>query len=134
MKRRRNTRRQTVQSKAASCCFGFALLAIVACLMIGLVVQHECASCAQQIKRLERQCATLEQTQLREQAVWDSMRTPEELESAMVRHGLMLTYPTGDQVVRVHKSGRMRASRTLLATVNSERNSLSGTQQTRVHR
>lgn len=134
MKHRRNSRRQTVQSKKARNIIGALILLFALFSISQLVLRQQCATCAQQIKRLEQQCATLEQTRLREKAVWDSMRTPEELEAAMVRHGLLLVYPTGDQVVRVHKNGRMQASHALMATINGARPALGGSRQTRLAR
>jgi len=94
-----------------------------------LVLSHKCDQTGQKIKKAEQELADLEQQRIREEANWNRMKTPEELEQAMLRHGLMLNFAGPDQVARVLPNGRIQASRALLATT---RNAAAGTRTTAV--
>jgi len=86
-----------------------------------LVLDHKCGQCGQQIKKSEQKLTELDQQRIREEANWNRLKTPEEIEQAMLRHGLLLVYPGPDQVARVASDGRIRASAVLVQEARASR-------------
>ncbi len=66
------------------------------------------SSCTQLLKTkgvLERELAKLEDARTRESLRWEAMKTPENIESALWRHGLKMKMPRPDQTVRMRPDG-----------------------------
>jgi hypothetical protein len=75
------------------------LLATVA--VAYLVMDHKCTQYGQQIKELEQRYTALDNEQIREESRWNSMKTPEQIEAMLLRHGLLMGYARPEQVVRM---------------------------------
>lgn len=68
-----------------------------------LVMDHKCSQYGQQIKQFEQRYAALENEQIREESRWNVMKTPEQIETMLLRHGMLMIYARPDQVVRMGK-------------------------------
>ncbi len=69
------------------------------------------SSCNQLMKRIgedERTLARLDDELERESARWEEMKTPENLERALYRHGLAMKFPRPDQYVYMRADGTPR--------------------------
>ena len=106
--RRRNRKISKRMSVIAGRSMQIAAVMLILFVMV-LVNQLASSSCDQLTKRIrekERQLAKLEDERSRESARWEELKTPEKLESALLRHGLSMRYPKADQVVRMKANGR----------------------------
>lgn len=86
--------------------FGAVIVVLFVMVIINLLAS---SSCQQQLKTIgekERMLAKLEEERVRESARWEEMKTPEKLESALLRHGLAMRYPRPEQVVRMKADGK----------------------------
>ena len=66
------------------------------------------SSCTQLMKakgEKERELVRLDEARMRESTRWDEMKTPEKVEQALLRHGLAMKLPKGDQTVRIRADG-----------------------------
>jgi hypothetical protein len=78
------------------------VIVLVATLAVAyLVMDHKCSQYGQQIKQFEQRYAALENEQIREDSRWNAMKTPEQIESMLLRHGLLMVYARPEQVVRM---------------------------------
>jgi hypothetical protein len=78
---------------------GIVLLATLA--VAYLVMDHKCSQYGQQIKEFEQRYVALENEQIREESRWNVMKTPEQIEAMLLRHGLLMVYARPEQVVRM---------------------------------
>jgi hypothetical protein len=81
-----------------------------------LVMDHKCSQYGQQIKQFEQRYASLENEQIREEARWNSMKTPEQIETMLLRHGLLMVYARPEQVVRMGRTPLAPATAVAQAT------------------
>lgn len=66
------------------------------------------SSCTQLLKtqgELERELAKLEDSCMRESTRWEEMKTPERVEVALLRHGLLMRPPRPEQTVQMRANG-----------------------------
>lgn len=97
----RRNRKKRVQARLLPAPFvGFAVL-IVTMLLVYLWMDTSCGELGQQIRKLETRCASLDDELRREENRWTAMKSPENIEQALVRHGLNMTLPRGEQIVRL---------------------------------
>jgi hypothetical protein len=83
-----------------------SIIVLVVTLVLGYwFMDSKCAMLGQEIRKHERRFSTLEDERLREEARWNEKKTPEKLDQAMLQHGLAMSYPTHDQVVRMDGRG-----------------------------
>lgn len=85
--------------------FGAVIVMLFAMVLLNLLASSSCQQLMKTIGERERQLAKLEEERVRESARWEEMKTPEKLESALLRHGLAMRYPKADQVVRMKADG-----------------------------
>lgn len=67
------------------------------------------SSCQQILKRIgaeERELAKLEDSRSREATRWEEMKTPERVETALLRHGLAMRAPRPEQNVQMNMNGQ----------------------------
>jgi len=77
-------------------------IALLATLAVAyLIMDHKCSQYGQQIKQFEQRYAALENEQIREESRWNGMKTPEQIEAMLLRHGLLMGYARPEQVVRM---------------------------------
>ncbi|NLF23171.1 MAG: hypothetical protein GX590_08415 [Lentisphaerae bacterium] len=98
MKRNRKRRVQSRMMPVG----GFALLVVLSLFSIGYVLLDSlCGSLSDRIRRLETEQEDLDFKVRREQNRWAAMTTADQIELALNRHGLNMTLPSGEQVVRL---------------------------------
>jgi hypothetical protein len=85
-------------------------VAVVSLALVYLWIGHKCSQYSEEIKRLDNQSADLDNERIREQTKWDAMKSADKLDQLLVRHGLMMSYPTAAQVVRVGPGGAVATS------------------------
>lgn len=81
------------------------MLILFVMVIMNQLASSSCDQLTKGIREKERQLAKLEDERSRECARWEEMKTPEKLESALLRHGLAMRYPKADQVVRMKSNG-----------------------------
>lgn len=117
---KRNRRRKT-HFKPAN--VGIALLIIVCivpwafCSLVGLSNDQ----IATQVKLLEREKRSLEESLRRHTAEWNQFVAPQRLDEAIARNGLQMGYAPPERTVRVAGDGTMRLSRQLSQRLAEER-------------
>jgi hypothetical protein len=99
-------------------------MTVVTVALIYWFVDSKCSLLGQEIRKHEQKYAALENERVREAARWDEKKTPEKLERAMLQHGLAMTYPTADQMVRMDANGRPLAGQLSLARYQRGRGSV----------
>ena len=68
-------------------------------------MDSKCYVDGQEIRKYEHKLQSIEAEYAREEARWNEKNTPEKLEEAMLQHGIAMSYPSADQVVRMDTSG-----------------------------
>ena len=93
--------------------------AIIVCLFVMVILNRlSSSSCDQLLKKkgeLEHEIARLDDARLRESTRWEKMKTVENIEQALLRHGLAMKTPRGDQTVRLLPDGTPRPGQLALA-------------------
>jgi hypothetical protein len=87
-----------------------ARLALVLVVMAGLSLFYVCVqsrteALGREIKRLEAQRDQLRERVVKEQCAWARMQAPANVEAALKEHGLVMTWPGRDQIVRLRADG-----------------------------
>lgn len=116
---RRNRKRQVHAKVLPPSVAGIAVL-IVSMVLCYWFMDAKCAQLGQEIRKHEQKVASLEDERVREEARWSEKKTPEKLEQAMLQHGIAMSYPTSDQVVRMDAFGQPVAGQ--LSLVRFQRN------------
>ncbi len=101
---RRNRKRQ-VRVKVLPPSVAGMIVLVVSLILSYWFMDSKCAQLGQEIRKHEQKLAALEDERVREEARWSEKKTPEKLEQAMLQHGIAMTYPTADQVVRMDSTG-----------------------------
>lgn len=102
---RRNRKRQ-VHAKVLPPSVAGMIVLIVSMVLSYWFMDSKCAQLGQEIRKHEQKYAALEDERVREEARWSEKNTPEKLEQAMLQHGIAMTYPAADQVVRMDLAGQ----------------------------
>jgi len=79
----------------------------IALALVYLWVDLKCKQVSQEIERCEREYAAVGKNYILEKARWESKLIPENLDRALLEHGLSMKFPTASQIVRVGADGRM---------------------------
>jgi D-ribose pyranose/furanose isomerase RbsD len=99
-KNRRRTRgRQLVTLVPKPVGVGFVVAVSLA--LVYLWMGHKCSQYSEEIKQLQNQCTELDNERDLESSKWNAMKTAEQLDSLLVRNGLLMVYPNAAQIVRV---------------------------------
>ncbi|MEI7901061.1 MAG: hypothetical protein WCK89_12485 [bacterium] len=101
---RRNRKRQLQVRVLPRWVAGIIVLLVT--LVLGYwFMDSKSAMLGQEIRKYEQKYAALENERVREEARWNEKKTPEKLEQAMLQHGIAMSYPTPEQVVRMDGVG-----------------------------
>lgn len=79
--------------------FGFVMV------ILNLLASSSCTHLMKEKGEKERELASLDDSLMRESTRWEAMKTPESLETALVKHGLSMKLPRPDQNVRMRTDG-----------------------------
>ncbi len=101
---RRNRRRRRVCAVLLPVPALGAIVLVVTLALVYLWIDHTASALGQQIKSLESEYAGLRNEWVRERNKWASMRTPANLEQALLRHGLVMGITRPEQIVYVDRA------------------------------
>ena len=83
-----------------------ALVAVLAGLsLVYVCLQSRTETLGREIKKLEAARDRLRDQLVREQCEWARLQSPSSLEQALKTHGLVMTWPARDQIVRIRYDG-----------------------------
>ena len=85
---------------------GVGFVVVVSLALVYLWMGHKCSQYSEEIKRLEDQCAELDNEKIREETKWNGMKTAEQLDALLMRNGMPMVYPNAAQIVRVSGASR----------------------------
>jgi hypothetical protein len=95
---------------------------LAALALVYLRIGHKCSAYSAEIKRLENQCVELDNERVREETKWNAMKSADQLDALLVRHGLLMVYPSAGQVVRMNTPARGTLAVAQGPTPNAVRN------------
>jgi len=77
-----------------------AVIVVLAMAALGyLWLYTQCDELGREIKKLETEQTKLQRKYLNEEYKWMRMKSPENIEATLARHGISMTWPRRDQVV-----------------------------------
>ena len=85
--------------------FGAIIVFFVMMVILNLLSSQSCAQLLKQKGEMERELAKLDDARMRESTRWEEMKTTENIEAALLRHGLSMHTPRPDQTVRLRPDG-----------------------------
>lgn len=103
-KNKKMTKRMSVTAKT-SMRFGAVLVLFFVMVILNVLSSSSCNQLLKTKGSLERQLAKLEESRTRESTRWEQMKVPENIERALLRHGLKMILPRPDQIVRMGRNG-----------------------------
>ena len=89
--------------------FGAIIVFFVIMVILNILSSNSCTQLLKQKGEMEREIAKLDDTHTRESTRWEEMKTTENIEAALLRHGLSMRTPDAAvQVVRLMPDGTPR--------------------------
>lgn len=89
-----------------------ALVLVLASLsLIYVCLQSRTETLGREIKMLEAARDRFRDQLVREQCEWARLQSPSSLEQALKQHGLVMTWPSRDQIVRIRYDGSLDTQR-----------------------
>jgi hypothetical protein len=83
------------------------LLVLVGFALVYVCLQSRTETLGREIRGLEAARDRLRNEEVRQQCEWARMQSPSSLEQALKAHGLVMTWPGRDQIVRVRYDGTL---------------------------
>lgn len=121
MRRNRKMPKKMSVMAGRSVQIGAVMVMAFAMVILYMLASSSCKQLEKTIREKERQLAKLEDEQKRESKRWTEMKMPENLEVALLRHGLAMKLPKTEQIVRMRADGRPYAGQLSVAKA-SQRN------------
>jgi hypothetical protein len=81
------------------------VVAAVSVILVYICVQNRMDEMGREIKKLEADHDRLRAKFIKEQCEWARMQSPANIERALREHGLVMTWPSRDQIVRIRPGG-----------------------------
>jgi hypothetical protein len=98
---RRNRKKMTMDGFIFPVPFA-GLVVVISALALGYVwLGCRCEALGKELKRLETEKAELSKRWLNEEYNWTRMKSPQSIERALARHGIAMTWPRPEQIVRL---------------------------------
>lgn len=85
--------------------FGAILVTLFVMVILHLLASSSCQQVQKTIGEKELELKGLDDERARESAHWEEMKTTEQLERMLAKHGLKMCYSKSDQVVRMTERG-----------------------------
>jgi len=101
----RGNRKKQVHAKVVPSSVAGIFMLMIGLALLYWVMDSKCDVDGQEIRKYEQKLQSIEAEYAREEARWNEKNTPEKLEEAMLQHGIAMSYPSADQVVRMDTSG-----------------------------
>jgi hypothetical protein len=95
--------------------FGAIIVFFFVMVILNLLSSSSCTQLLKQKGEMEREIAKLDDSRMRESTRWEEMKTTENIEAALLRHGLSMRMPRPDQTVRLLPDGTPRPGQLSLA-------------------
>ena len=95
--------------------FGAIILFFFVMVILNLLSSSSCKQLENAKGALEREIVKLDEARTRESTRWEEMKTTENIEAALLRHGLSMKLPRPDQTVRLMADGTPRPGQLSLA-------------------
>lgn len=95
--------------------FGAIIVFFFVMVILNLLSSSSCTQLLKQKGEMEREIAKLDDSRMRESTRWEEMKTTENIEAALLRHGLSMHMPRPDQTVRLLPDGTPRPGQLSLA-------------------
>jgi len=127
-KNRKRSKKMSVMA-SRSMHIGGVLVMFFVMVIVNLLASSSCNQLMKSIGEKERQLTKLEKDRERESARWDSMKTSENLDRALLKFGLSMKYPRADQIVRMDSRGRALPGQISVARAAKRNSSASKTAQ-----
>ena len=105
--------------------FGAIILSFFVMVILYILSSSSCTQLQNQKGAMEREIVKLDDALLRESTRWEGMQTPEKLEMELLRHGLSMSTPRADQIVRM-ENGVPRLGQLSLRRAKSRNEALAG--------
>ena len=105
--------------------FGAVILSFFVMVILYILSSQSCTRLQNQKGAMEREIVKLDDALLRESTRWEGMQTPEKLEMELLRHGLSMSTPRADQIVRM-ENGVPRLGQLSLRRAKSRNEALAG--------
>ena len=115
MRRNRRVTKKMSVVATNSMRFGAIIVFFVMMVILNLLSSQSCAQLLKQKGEMEREIAKLDDAHMRESTRWEEMKTSENIEAALLRHGLSMHTPRPDQTVRLLPDGTPRPGQLSLA-------------------
>ncbi len=113
-KNRKRTKEMSVVA-SRSMHIGAIIMMLFVMVIINLLASSSCDQLMKSIGEKEKYLTKLENDRKRASADWDRMKTSENLDRMLLKHGLAMKYPRADQVVRMGRNGRAMPGQLSLA-------------------
>ena len=120
-KNRRVTKKMSVVA-TNSMRFGAIIVFFFVMVILNLLSSQSCSQLLKQKGEMEREIAKLEDAHMRESTRWEEMKTSENIEAALLHHGLSMQTPRPDQTVRLLPDGTPRPGQLSLTKSKSRLN------------
>ncbi len=85
--------------------FGSIIIFFFVMVILNLLASSSCTQLLKKKGGLERELVKLEDSWMRESTRWEEMKTPERVEVALMRHGLLMHHPKPEQTVQMRANG-----------------------------
>lgn len=102
--RKRNKKRKVVNSFAVPVPFAGVVVMICVLGLSYIWLVGRCEAVGRDLKKLEKEYRALEKQYLNEEFRWVRMKSPENIEKALKRHGIKMDWPRRDQIVRLRRT------------------------------
>ena len=95
--------------------FGAIIVFFFVMVILNLLSSSSCTQLQNAKGALEREIVKLDEARTRESTRWEEMKTTENIEAALLRHGLSMKLPRPDQTVRLMPDGTPRPGQLSIA-------------------
>lgn len=106
--------------------FGAIILSFFVMVILNLLSSSSCTQLQNQKGAMEREIVKLDDALLRESTRWEGMMTPEKIDVALLRHGLTMSTPRADRVVRMMANGLPRPGQLSVAKAKARTEAMVG--------
>ena len=105
MRKNRKIPKKMSVMAANSMRFGAIIVFFFVMVILNLLSSSSCTMLLKEKGLKERELAKLEESRTQEATRWEQLKTTENIEAALLRHGLSMKLPRADQCVRMRADG-----------------------------
>ena len=104
---RRNVKKPAKMSVVAANTMRFGVIIVFLFIMVilNLLASSGCNHLMKEKGEMERELVKLEEARTREATRWETMKTPDKIDTALLRHGLAMRLPRSEQNIRMRANG-----------------------------